>query len=106
MLLSNLSNNKFSTRFKKVYNPINPDDMIRYEQVLETQYTAVNDGETVVILSELINMRVVQIEKEIKPMAMSDFGFNTNNGQINLLNGVTLSAGESLFILYSKLITS
>jgi len=106
MLQSNLSNEKYSTRFKKVYFPLNIDDMIRYEQVLETQYTAVNDGETVVILAELIGARVVQIEREIKPMAMTDFGFNVNLGRINLLNGVALSAGESLFILYSKLITS
>ena len=106
MLQSNLSSDKYSTRFKKVFNPPNPEEMIKYEQIFETQYTAVNDGETVIILSELIGARVVQIEREIKPMAMTDFGSNVALGRINLLNGVALSARESLFILYSKLITS
>lgn len=106
MLQSNQSDIKYATRFKKIYNPPNPDDMIRYEQPLEYQYTAAADGETVIILPALIGNRIVQIEKEIKPVFTANYTFNPNNGQITLLNGVVLDAGESLFIIYAVLITS
>jgi len=107
MLQSNLSNIKHATRFKKVFYPENEDPMIRYEKVLEVQYTALADGETSVIIPALIGaIRITQIEKEIKPMSTADFSFNPTNGQVNLLNSVSLSAGESLFILYAVLVTS
>ena len=102
-----LINTIYATRYKKIYTQVNPDNMIYYEKVLQVQYTAAVDGETVIILSGLINaLRITQIEKEIKPMFTSDFSFNATNGQITLLNNVSMAAGESLFILYAVLITS
>jgi hypothetical protein len=111
MQLSNLSNEKYSTRFKKVFNPENPDDMIKYEANFEVQYTAtasiVLGGETVIIIPELVGaLKIIQIEKETKPMFKTDYSFNSNDGRINLLNGYGLEDGESLFIIYAKLITS
>jgi len=104
---SNLNKNKYATRFKKVYDPPNPDDMIKYEQTIPWTYTAIADGETVIIIPELIGAeRIVQIEKETKPMFETDFSFNNNTGQITLLNGITMAKDESLFILYALLITS
>ena len=81
--------------------------MIKYEKVLPYSYTAVADGETVIILTALIGaLRITQIEKEIKPMLSTDFSFNTNTGQINLLNGISMAAGETIFILYAILMTT
>lgn len=107
MLQSNLAITKYATRFKKVYNPPNPEDMIKYERVLPVEYTASSDGETSFILTDLVDaLRIVQIEKQIQPVTEDDYSFNPNNGQVNLLNGVSLSAGETAFIIYAKLITS
>jgi hypothetical protein len=107
MLLSNLSKDKYATRFKKLYYPENEDPMIKYEQVIPWEYTASTDGETVIIIPELVGaLRLTQIEKEIKPIKEADYSFNSSSGQINLLNGVSMAAGETLFILYVKLVTS
>lgn len=107
MLQSNQSSLKYATRFKKVYYPPNPDDMIKYEQNLPFEYTAAADGETVIILTQLIGaLRILQIEKEIKPMAATDFSFNNNTGQISLLNGQEMAKDETLYGIYVKLITS
>lgn len=108
MLQSNLSFDKYATRFKKIYYPENENPMIRFEQVLSYTYTAAADGESVIIIPAMIGaLRITQIEKEIKPLdGTVDFGFNSSNGQTNLLNGLTLAAGEKLFYLYAVLITS
>ena len=91
----------YATRFKKTTNQNN---VIKYEQVLDIEYQAGADGENVIVLTALIGMRIVQIEREIKPLYAADFSFNSYNGQINLLNGVQLSAGETLFIIYAKIV--
>lgn len=109
MLLSNLNGEKYATRFSKVYFPENEDPMIKYEKVLPWTYTAAADGETVIVITSLIgSLRITQIEKEIKPMDGNgvDFSFNSSNGQINLLGGISMMTGEKLFILYSVLVTS
>ncbi len=96
---------KYATRYKRVEN--DPDDMVKYEQTLDTEYTAGADGENVIILLGLagIGARIIQIERELKPIFRTDYSFNANAGQINLLNGVTMAAGETLFIIYAILIT-
>lgn len=104
---TNLSNAKYATRFKKIFDPPNEDLMVKYEQLLEWQYTAAAEGETVIIIPDLIGVeRIAQIEKEIKPLFTADYSFNTNTGQITLLNGVEMTPGETLFILYAVLITA
>jgi hypothetical protein len=107
MLQSNLNNTIYATRYQKIFNPPNPDAMIKYEQVFEYQYTAAADGETIIILSALIGaLRIIDIEKEIRPINIANYSFNSNTGQLNLLNGVAMAAGETLFITYALLITS
>ena len=91
----------YATRFRKTTNQ---DNVIKYEQNLEYQYTASADGENIIVINSLIGMRVVQIEREIKPIYTTDYSFNSFNGQINLLNGVQLSSGETLFIIYAKIV--
>jgi len=97
---------KYATRNQTVGNNINLEDMY-YEQNIGIDYTAASDGETVIIIPELANaLRIVQLEKEIKPVLVANFSFNSPAGRINLLNGVTMSTGQTLFIIYAKLITA
>lgn len=105
MQQANATSLKYATRYKRVEN--DPDEMVKYEQTLETQYTAGSDGENLIILLGLagIGARIVQIERELKPIFKADYSFNANSGQINLLNGVTMAEGETLFIIYAILIT-
>ena len=97
---------KYATRFN---NSIltHDDDMIKYERNIEYQYTAVADGENIIIIPALIGaLRILSIVNEIRGMMTADYSFDPNTGQISLLNGITLGAGQTLFIVYTVLITS
>lgn len=48
---------------------------------------------------------IIQVEKEIKPLKANEYVWNSATSTITLLGGLTLDAGESLFILYSKTVT-
>ena len=74
-----------------------------YEKVSETSYTATTDGESVITLASLIGKTIIEIIKEIKPMFANQWSFNTKTGVITLTSD-SLSAGESLFILYKEII--
>ena len=93
----------YSTRERLNTNDAN---MKFYEQTLEDQYTSIADGETVVVRPLLIGNRIVQIEKETKPLYETDFLFNPSTGTITLQGGVTVDNGQTLFIIYAKTITS
>lgn len=84
----------------------NSENMVHYEQTLELDYTSNADGTTSIAILGLIGMRIVQIEKEIKPLKTTEFLFNSNTGTISLLGGITLDNGQSLFIIYANIITS
>ncbi len=84
----------------------NDENMKYYEQNFEDQYTAVADGETSIVRPLLIGNRIVQIEKETKPLYDTDFLFNPSTGTITLQNGVTLDNGQTLFIIYAVIKTS
>jgi hypothetical protein len=94
---------KYATRERTTTND---ENMKYYEQVLEDQYTSAADGETVIVRTPLIGNRIVQIEKEMKPLYETDFLFNPSTGTITLQNGVTVDNGQTLFILYAIVITS
>ena len=93
-----------NTNYVQPSNP-NYNTMIKYEQSIEVQYVA-GGGETNVTISDLIGNRIVQITREIKPMLVADFGFNANTGTITFNNGISLNNGETLFIIYAKVLTS
>jgi hypothetical protein len=93
-----------NTNYVKPSNP-NYATMIKYETNIEVQYIA-SGGETNVTISDLIGNRIVQITREIKPMLQADFGFNANTGKITFNNGILLNNGETLFIIYAKILTS
>jgi len=94
---------KYATRERTTTND---ENMKYYEQVLEDQYTSAADGETIVVRPALIGNRIVQIEKEMKPLYETDFLFNPSTGTITLQAGVTVDNGQTLFILYATVITS
>ena len=82
-------------------------DMIKYERNIEYQYTAAIDGEKIIFIPAMVGaLRIVGIVNEIRGMQVADFSFNTNTGQLNLLNGVSLGSGQTLFITYAVLVTS
>jgi PKD repeat protein len=94
---------KYATRERTTTNE---ENMKYYEQILEDQYMASADGETVIVRPALIGNRIVQIEKEIKPLYDADFLFNPASGSIALQGGLTLDAGQTLFIIYAVIIQS
>ena len=105
MIQSNLGAIKFGTRYFNTNTQI--EDMIKYERNIEYQYTAVADGENIIIIPALIGaLRILSIVNEIRGIMTADYSFNPNTGQISLLNGITLGAGQTLFIVYTVLITS
>jgi hypothetical protein len=81
--------------------------MIRYEQNLEIEYVSNADGTTVISIPSLIGaLRIVYMEKEIQPVSKADYSFNSSSGVITLLNGKTVDAGQTLYIIYAILITA
>lgn len=101
-LQTNLSNQKFATRDR---TSTNDENMVKYEQATGINYTSNADGTTSISILELIGSRIVQIEKEIKPLETTEWTFNPNSGTITLV-GNTLDNEQTLFIIYAKIITS
>jgi hypothetical protein len=76
-----------------------------YVQPLATSYTSVTGGESIITVLALQNKKVLQIEREIKPLKASEFIFDAIGATIQLVGIDPLSAGETLFILYTETIT-
>lgn len=74
---------------------------VKYERLIPLEYTSESDGETEIYLPEMIGCRVVRVERNIKPMV--DFTYDNVTGKMNVAGG--LSIGETLFIIYAKIIT-
>jgi hypothetical protein len=88
-----------------------------YEMTLNTYFISNADGTTVITLTDvngnpLTGMSIVQLEKETKPLIYStnagitQYSWNPNTSQVTLQNGTTLDNGETLFALYTKIVTS
>jgi hypothetical protein len=73
-----------------------------YQKTSSTSYTATADGESVITFIALQGKDILQIEREIKPLLTTDYSFNKTTGVLTLIN--SLSAGETLFILYTEII--
>lgn len=92
------------------YIPPNPPSSM-YQKVSEAVYTAGVDGESVISLTDidgnpLTGKRLVQIERETKPMKPDQYVWNQNTSILTLLSGYEMYAGQTLFILYSEMITA
>ena len=90
--------------------PLNPVNNM-YEQITETTYTAGADGENVMALEDidgnpLGNVRIVQIEKETKPIPPTAYLYNANTSVLSLLPGYEMYGGQTLFILSAKMINA
>jgi hypothetical protein len=91
--------------------PVPPKPFDMYLKTASTSYTSNVDGITVITLVDenggsMIGNDIVQIEREIKPLFAADYVWNKNQGQLTLLNGVTLDSNQTLFVLYNKMIIS
>lgn len=85
--------------------PIPPTVAQSYKSI-GVGYTATTDNETVITVLAIQGAEsIVQIEKELKPLTTSDYVANLVAGTITLIGGKSLMTGESLFIIYNKLVT-
>lgn len=92
------------------YIPPNPPSSM-YQKVSETFYTAGADGESVIALTDidsrpLTGKQIIQIEKETKPMKPAEYVWNENTSVLTLQPGYEMFAGQTLFVLYSEMITA
>jgi hypothetical protein len=46
----------------------------------------------------------VQLEKEIRPISKNNWVWNKTSGILTLTNSEVVDTGETLFILYSKIV--
>jgi hypothetical protein len=81
-----------------------------YQMVYNTSYTAGADGQTVITPLDisggsLIGFDIVQITKEIKQLTTAQFIWNKPAGVLTLTGGLSMANLETLFILYSKIVT-
>jgi hypothetical protein len=81
--------------------PPTPTNM--YQKTSATTYTATTDDESIITLVILEGKEILQIERNIQPLLPSEFIFNSTSGVITLTN--PMLEGESLFILYTEMIT-
>lgn len=85
----------------------NPDDMVT--QINGTSYTSSADGTTVITPLDkdggsMIGVDLVQIEKEIRPIINANWVWNKTTGVLTLTNGEVVDNGQTLFIIYSKVV--
>lgn len=91
--------------------PTNPDPtMSTYQLVGSTSFTSSADGTTVITLvdadgNSMIGYDIVQIEREIKPFTADQFQWNKTNSMLTLLGGTTVDKDQTLFVIYSKMVT-
>src|ERR1035437_6693793 len=86
------------------YQPPNNIYVTKYEQTLETQYIA-GGGETFIILPELIGATIVQLNREIQPQRSGTYSLNINTGQVTFTSD-PLAATETIYIIYTKIVTA
>jgi hypothetical protein len=84
------------------YIPPTPTNM--YQKTSATTYTALADDESVITLVPLQGKSILQIERNIQPLLPSDYSWDTTSGVLTL--GNPMLAGETLFILYTEMVTS
>jgi hypothetical protein len=90
-----------------VIPPVNPDDMIT--QVASTEFVSGANGTTVITPldkdgNSMIGYDLVQLEKEIRPISKNNWVWNKTSGILTLTNSEVVDTGETLFILYSKIV--
>lgn len=110
-LRSDLGPQKFATAggVEGIISPDNNTDMgILYSETFPAEYKSNADGTTAINLAGIvpIGAKIIQIEKEIRPIEEADYLFNPASSFLTLLNGVTVDNNQTLFILYKVIQTS
>jgi hypothetical protein len=81
-----------------------PIPLTMYQKTSQTSYTsASNSGETVISIPSLAGKDITAIEKEIKPLKANEFSWNKTTFTLTLTDAIYKD--ETLFILYSEMIT-
>jgi hypothetical protein len=92
--------------------PRNPPSQLQdmYSVTYSTSFTSSQDGTVIVTPvdkngNSMAGYNIVQIELEIKPLEASQFSWNVAQGILTLLDGTTVDDGQTLFIIYSQMVT-
>lgn len=92
--------------------PHNPPSQLQdmYPDVNSTSFTSNSDGIVVITPQDkdgnsMAGVDIVQIEREIKPLKASEWSWNKASGILTLVGGTTVDNGQSLFIIYKKMVT-
>jgi hypothetical protein len=75
-----------------------------YQKTSATSYTATTEGETAITLLPLQTKSILQIERNIEPLLTTEYSWNSTTGVLTMVN--PMSIGESLYILYTEMITT
>ncbi len=75
----------------------------QFSEMMQEIYTAEVDNIMAISLPAVKGFDIVRINREIQPMASAEYSWNKTGGVLELTKG--MAPGESLFILYEKLIT-
>ncbi len=89
------------------YNPQPPAST--YQITVQASYTSGTDGTVSAIITDAngnlyTGWDILQIEKEIKPLKPDQYVWNKTTSTLTLI-GTTVDAGETLFILLTKIVT-
>jgi hypothetical protein len=82
-----------------------------YQMVYNTSYTCASDGQTAmspldIFGSSLLGFDIVQVTMELKQLTSTQYSWNKSTGILTLISGLSMSAGQTLFILYSKIVST
>jgi hypothetical protein len=81
-------------------------DKVKYQQTAGASYTANVDNTTTIVFTGVpAGASIVQVTKEIKPLKPSEYSWNPTSVTLTLV-GISLMANETLFIIWSQMITS
>jgi hypothetical protein len=88
--------------------PNNTDMGIYYSEAFDAEYVSNADGTTGINLAGILpaGSKIIQIEKEVRPIEQVNWTFNQTSLFLTLLNGITVDNGQTLFIIYIVIQTS
>jgi len=91
-----------------IYVPPNNNSPVasQYQKTSSYSKSVTVDGEMIFYIADLIGKDILQIELEIKPLKAIDFSWNKVTGNLTLNSAsVETFAGQTMFILYTEIIT-
>ena len=89
-----------------IFTPTNPATLIKYQITKKYDYVATVDNTSVITIIALQGYDILQVENETRPLLNTDYVWNKATGTLTLQNGITLGAGQTLFLLYTQILNS